>query len=55
MPGASASAPRVLCTGIIVLDDGVPKVPVKSALFVVKKRERGRNIRLNQCHSCATR
>jgi hypothetical protein len=49
-----ASAPRVLCAGIIVLDNiGVPKVPVKTALFVVEKGEPSGNVRPYPCHGCA--
>ena len=48
------NAPRVLCAGIIVLDNiGVPKIPVKSALFVIEKGEPSGNVRPYPCHSCA--
>jgi hypothetical protein len=49
LPGSAIAALEA-----VVLDDIVmPKVPVKSALFVAGKGEPNRNIRPYQCHGCA--
>ena len=53
-PPKDESAPRVLCAGIIVLDNiVVPKDRIKSIFYAAECRLQSANMRLKVCQSCA--